>query len=88
MSLIMHNLRDIVSRFTFRLSFYDFQLVLLGSLKVTRFTVMLPIWKHMYLWSDKGGSLDTCQLLTRFPILFVTSVKSVTSIVLQTTKVG
>jgi hypothetical protein len=37
-------------------------LVLLGFLKVTLITSMLPIWKHMYLWSDKDGSSDTCQL--------------------------
>jgi hypothetical protein len=42
----------------------------------------------MYLWSDKDGSPDTCQSLTGLLILFVPSVRSITSFLLQTTKVG
>jgi hypothetical protein len=87
MSLIVRILREIISRFNFRSSLYDSQLVLMGFLKVTCFAVMFPVWKYMHLWSDKGGSLDTSQLLTRFPILFVPSVKSMTSFLLQTTRV-
>jgi hypothetical protein len=59
------------SRWSQPLPLYDSQLVLLGSLKVVWFITMLPIWKHTYLWSDRNGSSDTCQLLTRLLILFV-----------------
>jgi hypothetical protein len=84
-TLIICILHKIVFRFTFRLSLYDSQLVLLGSLKVIWFIVMLHIWKHMCLLSDNTSS-DTCQLLTRFAVLFVPSVKSIT--LLQSTKAG
>jgi hypothetical protein len=62
-------------------------LVLLGYLKVTWFIIISPIWKRTYLWSDKEGSSDTCQLLTRVLILCVPSVMLVTYFLLQTTKV-
>jgi hypothetical protein len=81
-------LLDKFSRFTFRSSLYDSQLVYLEFPKVTCFIDKLPIWKNMNLWSNKDGSLDTCQLLTTFTILLVPSVRSKTSLLLQTTTVG
>jgi hypothetical protein len=50
--------------------------------------VMLHIWKHIYLRSDKDGSPDTCQILARLSILFAPSVKLITSFISHTTKVG
>jgi hypothetical protein len=84
MSLITCILHDMVSRFTLRLSLYDSQFVLLGSLKVTLVIAMLPTSKRTHLWSS-----DTYHLLTyRSPILLAPNVKSTASFLLQTTKVG
>jgi hypothetical protein len=63
LSLFVRILRKIVSRFTFRLSLYDSRIVLLGSLNVNLFNVLWVIWKHIYPWSDKDDSSDTCRLL-------------------------
>jgi hypothetical protein len=85
---IMQLFRDMVSRFALKSSVCNPQLVFLRSLEVTWGVAVLPVLKHKYLWSDKEGLSDTCQLFTSFPISLVPSVKLITSCLLWITNVS
>jgi hypothetical protein len=86
-SFIVHIFHDIISRFILMLALYDSQIAFFRSLKVIWVTDVLPIWKHLYLWSDKNSSSDACHLLTVFRILLIPSVKSTSFLLMQNTKV-